>query len=304
MAMAEATGPAARPVAIPGARAVDFTSAISGRPYRLLIHVPDTPAPAAGHPLLVILDGNLYFAGAVDSARLQGRHFITPPVILAVGYQTDDLAAQLTMRMRDLTPWIARETRQSPPYLLASGGRPLEDAEVGGLDDFLDMIEREALPIVRDLAPIDASRMVLFGHSLGGRAALHALFGRPPVYAGLVASAPSIWWDGASILAAERDFRAAARAAPPPKLLLAVGALEEEPPRTLRPAPVPEAEVRAMLASIRMVGHVVDMGARLAEVPGYGPDRLHTVVFPEEDHVSVVPAVLSRSLRFMFGRAG
>jgi uncharacterized protein len=296
------TSPATR-CSVSSSHQIDFRSAITGRDYRLMVHVPEAPPPPGGHPLLLLADGNLYFAGAVDSVRLQGLHFITPPVVVGIGYPSDDIHHQLTARMRDLTPWISAQKRSQLIYLLGSGGRALEDHEIGGLDLYLDMLEKEIKPFVSTLAPVDHNRQVLFGHSLGGRTALHALFTRTGSYSGYVASAPSIWWDDSSVLQEEHRFgEASSRSAAPPRIMLAVGGLEEELPRTLAPLPVSEDVMLAQLRAVRMVGNLVDLGARLGTLPGYGPDNLLSVVFPEEDHVSVVPAAISRALRFMFGR--
>ncbi|WP_054589866.1 alpha/beta hydrolase-fold protein [Sphingopyxis macrogoltabida] len=77
--------------------------------------------------------------------------------------------------------------------LNAMGLPALGDGDTGGLDDLLQIIEREVKPLVRDIVPVDADKEVLFGHSLGGMAVVHAAFVNPDAYDVFIASNPSIW---------------------------------------------------------------------------------------------------------------
>jgi len=258
-------GDSNEPVVLPGAVQRDFTAS-DGQGYRLFVGVPDAPAPPSGFPLLVLLDGNALFATALAAARLQaGRGEVTgvgPAIVLGIGYP-GERAFDVERRQRDLLP------------------------VPGGADRFLNVIVDEILPEIAAATPVDERRRTLIGHSFGGLFALHALFTRPGLFAAHVASSPSIWWNERVILATEERFRSSD--GPAGGLLMSVGEDER--------AGVPGAPAArdARLAMARMHENVADMAKRLRDS---GRVACHSVVFPGENHVSVIPAMLSRAVAF------
>ena len=50
---------------------IDFRSAIRQRDYRLMVSIPNAPAPDNGYPVVYLIDGNLHFGIAVDTMRIQ-----------------------------------------------------------------------------------------------------------------------------------------------------------------------------------------------------------------------------------------
>jgi uncharacterized protein len=288
---ATATGKAT-PVTVSRAHQIDFTSSVTGRPYRLMVHVPAAPPPPGGFPIMVVIDGNLYFASFVDALRLQGRHFLRPAVILAIGYQTDNIGEQLTIREKDLTLPISANVIARPAYKAVMGDRSKSPDDFGGLDPFLAMIEREAIPRAATLAPVDRADRHLFGHSLGGLAGLRALFNGPANWRTITSSSPSIWWNDRAVLAERPKLPASG---PRPSLLLIVGGREDEIPPGLPSAAVPP----GVLETMRMAPNVKDLAAELAA----GSDvYVSLAVLPDDDHVSIAPLSISRSLRFALGR--
>jgi len=262
--------PARRPVELPHTHSLAFTSP-GGAEYRLLVAVPPEPAPAAGFPVLVLVDGDALFPTALSAARLQaGRpevSGVSPAVILGVGYP-------------GAAPFDAERRRQD---LLPTDG---------GADRFLDLIAGEMLTQVERLAPIDRARLSLVGHSFGGLFALHALFARPGLFRSHVAGSPSIWWDERAILATRERFLNAPAAAVLPRLLITVGGEEQVYDERRDPQ-------RA--ARLRMA-RMVDNAAEMAEVltASARVDCEH-VVFTGENHISVLPAMLSRAVAFALG---
>lgn len=254
------------PVSLTGSMQRDVT-ARDGLVYRLLIGVPSEPPPAAGFPLLVLVDGNALFATAMSTARLQaGRSEVTgirPAVVLGIGYP-GDRPFDVERRQRDLLP------------------------VTDGADRFLNVIAGEILPALAEIAPLDPLRRTLIGHSYGGLFALHTLFTRPGLFASHVASSPSIWWNDRAILATEEVFRA--NGAPGAgRLLITVG--EDEQAGSAGAAPS-RAE---RLSKARMVDNATDMAARLR---ASGRVACESVVFAGENHISVIPAMLSRAVAF------
>jgi predicted alpha/beta superfamily hydrolase len=220
---------------------LDLDSVDGQRHYRLWIGKPDRPAPAAGYPVLWMLDGNAAL-GALDSAQLQRLAAGQAPLLVAVGYQTEQRIERIG-RTYDYTPALPGLTEQRDPLT----GQPS-----GGVDAFLDLLTQRMRPRVAEVAPIDLQRQTLWGHSYGGLAVLHALFTRPGAFSDYAAASPSLWWhDGAVVREAQGlqqrlgDSR--------PTLLLMRGGEEPSNPR----APVkgdverPARELAADLAKVQ-----------------------------------------------------
>lgn len=259
-----AADPGAMPVLVPGAESFTLTASGTGHGYRIYLARPADPAPEAGFPVLYFLDGNATFATAAEAMRLQTR----PPkgregaVVVAIG--TDGAAPfDSTQRYRDFT------TPADPAAL----PKRLGITEVGGADAFLDFIARDLMPEIARRLPVDPTRATLVGHSLGGFFTLHAFLTRPALFSTYVAGSPSVWWNDDEIVA-----RAAAFAADPPDLAgrrLFIGVGADELPDMVADA-----------------GHIAAILAPLA-------DRDFAIShesFAHEEHVSVLPVLVSRSL--------
>uniref|UniRef100_A0A9E8CL44 Alpha/beta hydrolase-fold protein n=1 Tax=Bosea sp. NBC_00436 TaxID=2969620 RepID=A0A9E8CL44_9HYPH len=258
--------PAFTPVTLPQAWQRDF-EARDGLRYRLLISVPEGPAPARGFPSLVLVDGHALFPVAATAARLQAQRpeatSIGPAVVIGIGYP-DGRPFDAERRQRDLLP------------------------VPGGADRFLDMIVDEALPVVTQIAPLDPSRRALAGHSYGGLFTLHALFTRPGLFEAHVAGSPSIWWQDRAILASEEAFRRSG-SAPAGRLLITVGGHEQAPTLAVTP------QRAERLAQARMRDNAAEMAGRLS---ASGRVDCSFTEFPGENHVSVIPSMLSRAVAF------
>ncbi|MGV2980514.1 alpha/beta hydrolase [Camelimonas sp. ID_303_24] len=263
---------AGAPFVLPGSR--EFACAArDGAAYSLLIHIPEAPPPPAGFPVIALVDGRALFAAAVMAMRLQsGRPGVTgvgPAVIVGVGYPGEALF-DVGRRAGDLLP------------------------ADGGADRFLATLLDEILPWVGGLAPLDATQRALVGHSYGGLFVLHALFARPSAFAAFIAGSPSIWRAAGSLRAAETAF------IPPPdgarpRLLVTVGGDEQE--RHADDSP----ERAARRAMARMRDNAAELTQRLSAC---GAATCTFTVFPDENHISVIPAMLSRAVAFALGQAG
>ncbi|MBO9718409.1 MAG: alpha/beta hydrolase [Pseudoxanthomonas sp.] len=198
----------------PGYRFEQFRldSADGQRHYRVRVALPTTAAPAGGYPLAYLLDGNAALL-ATDAALLEQLSTSPrPPVIAWIGYD-NELRIDAEARAYDYTP---RRPGGEQAQRDAIGGR-----RNGGADAFLDLLERQIVPRVEVLGPVDASRRALWGHSYGGVLVLHALFTRPQGFAIHAAADPSLWWGNGQLL---REEAAVARwPTPAPRLWLWVG---------------------------------------------------------------------------------
>lgn len=123
---------------------LDLDSADGQRHYRLWVGKPDRPAPAAGYPVLWMLDGNAAL-GALDREQLRRLAAGRAPLLVAVGYQTEQ-RIERAGRTFDYTPALPGQAEQRDPLT----GQPS-----GGVDAFLDLLTLRMRPMVAELAPID-----------------------------------------------------------------------------------------------------------------------------------------------------
>jgi predicted alpha/beta superfamily hydrolase len=244
------------------------------QPYRISVFQPAGEVPEGGFPVIYVLDANSIFATMVEALTVQSRRpektGVMPAVIVGIGYVTDEPFHPA--RFYDFTLAPGPEDPTVHP-----AGKSL--AEQGGAENFLDFIEKELKPSIEKEFPVDRSRQTIFGHSLGGLFVLHALFTRPGTFTSYVAGSPSIHWNKRMLLAEEQSFESRLLKCPQSLgVLLAVGELEGGHPS-------------------RMVEHAREMSKRLELLRSYGL-RVEYKEFEGEGHVGILPALVSRALKF------
>ncbi|OQV32662.1 hypothetical protein BV899_00730 [Alcaligenes phenolicus] len=164
------------------------------RHYKIQIGTPNRPAPARGHPVIYMVDGNAAMA-SIDVDDLKAISALSAPVLVAIGYDTE-ARHDVIARAFDYTPPVTENGVSKPVEVRGRSG--------GGADIFLDYIETHIKPAVEEREPIDRSRQTLWGHSYGGLFALHTLFTHPDLYQRYVAGDPSLWWyDGILVKTAQ-----------------------------------------------------------------------------------------------------
>lgn len=231
--------------------------------------VPPGQAPEGGFPLLVVLDGDslaiTVAQNAVRLARRPAKTRIGPMVVVGIAREGGK---------RDGSPSRYADFTAGPPAEVTPA---LQGAVWGRADALLARIEGEVLALVKAQAPINAERIALMGHSLGGVFVLNALAAEASVFSSFVAVSPSIWWNPEAI---EADF--AADVIGSRRLLLLVGETEEATTGTG--------------AGRAVVSRVVSLGAQLEAL---SPGQVEVHVAPDEDHGSMPVATLARALRFV-----
>jgi predicted alpha/beta superfamily hydrolase len=240
---------------------------LSAGPHALPLFVawPEQQPPPEGFPLLLLLDGEANFGTAVEAARTQSRRpevTRVPPAVIAAVVHRD-------------TAEDARQRDFLPP----------------GSDAFLDLLQAEILPAISDCVPCDPARRAIFGHSFSGLLVLRALFSRPLLFSRYVAASPSLWWNDREALGDADHFLAN----PPPeasrlRLLLTAGGLESDDPMA-------DEARRAKLRERALRANIQELARRLAVLGPRGP-TVDIAEFPGENHASVIPAAVSRALRF------
>lgn len=285
------------------ARRIDFTSAVNGKDYRLLVSEPVGAPPASGWPVVYLIDGSLHFGIAVDTARVQERWPDTRnAVIVGIAYPTDSVDKALRIRTHDLTPPTSRAVTDSS-WQKHMGATP---DDYGGMDAYLRMIEEEVKPRVREIARTDPDDETLIGHSLGGLTTLASLFRRPGEFRNYVAISPSIWVNDRWILGFVGAFAERVRAGGvAARLLLSTGEWEESvppfPPLPRTGAPMTADIYEQMIRDCRMVSNPAELAGRLEPLRNDDFDMSYYVHL-QEDHRSVVPAGIARGIFFSLYR--
>ncbi len=189
-------------------------SADGKRHYRVQLAIPKAPPPAAGYPLLVMLDGNAALA-ALTPEQLAGMAASGRPLaIAALGYETP-LGVDVEARSFDYTPPVPGE---DPTWDDRDRNRL-----GGGAELFLDLYEQKIQPELQRRLAYDPARSTLWGHSYGGLLALYTLFTRPQLFPRYAAADPSLWWHEGFMLEQEKRAVALPTTAAGTSLLLMAG---------------------------------------------------------------------------------
>jgi predicted alpha/beta superfamily hydrolase len=289
-------------------------SSAGGGEYRLVVARPSAPPPPEGYPVIYVVDGNAWTVLVAEIIRTNlqfgTKSKTVPAVVVGIGYPIAD-AFDVKRRAHDLTP----TTRFGSDVAAVTDGPG--DARLSGGDlEFMDFIEHQVKPLVESRFPIDKSKQVLVGHSLGGLFTLDTLMNRPSSYQTYVALSPSLWWDGESVFSRAQKFLESRVDVTKFRVFVSVGNLEQYWTDDYRKV-VQEAFIRqadkqrdGSAASSSAVEterlhrdatkwyKMVELSARLdREFLARGIDTKY-VVFPAEDHFSVVPAALGTAIPY------
>lgn len=236
--------------------------------YTINVSFPPSPPPEDGYPIIYILDGNAYFQMAREVVRLQSKNapktFVNGAIVVGIGHTGEEKEAA-KRRFLDFT--APAKTYTYPDRLK---GRNL--GEHGGAARFLEFIQKELKPEIESRYSINKEKQALFGHSLSGLFTLWTMFKEPNAFQTYLAISPSIWWNNHEMLAFKDWFQTQPKEKR--RLLMAVGEREG----------FMADDAKKLLNQLKETQHLfVDCELYVA---------------PEENHASVVPAVMSRAIRF------
>ena len=256
-----------RAVVLPGAMQFDFTSRVTGRPYRLTITPPVRLDSSRLYPVLYVLDGTAWLATSSEVATVFSATGHTGTgYVVAIGYQTTDVIVASEFRSLDLTPFHAPD--------------PADAKITGGGDAFLRAIYEEVQPYVLSHFRADPARQAIWGHSLGGMLVLRSLLRDPGKFSTYLMASPTL---NKNILVDEPAFlQRATREHLALRVLITVGG--DEPPSSY-PFIYDEAP---------------NVAARLQA--GAPHLKVKYVVFPGEGHLSAGVVSLIRSIQFAWPR--
>jgi predicted alpha/beta superfamily hydrolase len=210
-------------------------------------------------------------------------------MVVAIGYLPRE--GTIERRTYDMTPAAERHVMPERP-----NGEPWP--KLGGGDAFLKTMIDNVKPLVGAQFPVDETAETLFGHSLGGLMALHALMTRPASFDRYFVSSPSLWVNDRRALRDMEAFLSAGREAQAPiPMRLTVGSEEETLSAwDLRGGGDPAVRER-WLRNNRMIGNAEDLAALIGK---RGGDRLDFRFDMLEgfDHGSARAVAAFRALEF------
>jgi hypothetical protein len=250
-------------------------SSYRNREYRIFVAQPDADPPPLGFPVIYVLDANSVFGTMVEAMRVQAgrpdRTGVVPAVIVGIGYPTEKPFSPA--RFYDFTMSVPESG-----LLVRPDGTAWP--EMGGAEAFLEFIETELKPEIERELPIDRTKQAIFGHSLGGLFVLQVLFTKPTAFRTYIAGSPSIHWSKQLLLEAEQRFVARIKQETlNVDVLLAAGELERS-------------------HKSRINAHAEELAERLSAFADFGV-YVEFQEFAGEGHVTVLPALISRALRFV-----
>ncbi|WP_438350445.1 alpha/beta hydrolase [Paenibacillus sp. FA6] len=270
-------GSHSREVIIPRTEQRVLYSRAGNREYRIFVARPSEEPPPTGYPVIYLLDANAVFGTMVEALRVQGRRpektGVVPAVIVGIGYPTEEPFDPA--RHYDYTQYM-------PNAELPISPDGTHWPKQGGAEAFLKCIEEDIKPEIEREFKIDSARQTIFGHSLGGLFVLHVLFTKPEAFQTYVAGSPSIHWNERFIIEEEKHFESRLKNEQlHVDVLIGVGELEKN-------------------HKSRLYENAKELSERLATLASRGV-HVEFKEFEEEGHISVLPVLINRALRFALG---
>lgn len=214
-----------------GAKRFDVASQNTGIEYSVWVQTPpkyNHKGEGEGHTLLLVMDGSMLFAGAVETAGVQASTGETHPVIV-VGVSTKgSMKAHNTRRQRDysggtlMNRFLAQMEAAGPVTSETAGGvwplyNRLKEAGIpvdqgfGGADRYLAFLTDELLPELLSKYNVDADEIGLAGHSMGGAFCGHTLLAKTTPFSKFVIGTFSMdgWYTPEEMAAYQQHYKTA-----------------------------------------------------------------------------------------------
>lgn len=232
------------------------------------------------YPCFYGTDANRSFAMIADMANSFEVPVIAEPEIFVVGigYKIRDLGDWGAWRTRDLTPTNVPSSDTYWAGIFSKfAGREFE-VRTGGAAKFLECIEKEVFPFMEANYRVSATGRGLGGYSYGGLFSLYVLFKRPELFSLYFAGSPSVRYDKGVLYTYEKEYAATHNDLNATLFMTAGGA-----------------EDSALIANVNIL-------AAQLESRNYPGLKVETTVFPDETHMSCVPAAWMRAFRVLYNK--
>jgi len=281
----------------------DFESTQVQDTFRIFVASPPFADKEKRYPAIYAADGNGAFPLVLSTQRTLAWGGEAPAAfIIGVGYPTEGGYLQA----------IAKRNRDYPP----TDGGDYARAMLGptfapGGSAFLRFLIQELKPELESRYAIDGGDSTFFGSSLGGLFGAWTLLTSPATFQRFILASPAITWNGEEVWRWEQAC-AEARSDLPATIFLSAGALEAADVtrryalETAENNPMLSPRIKVMIAWFEEHGwpRTAEIGPEFADrlrSRNYAGLKIHCHNMPDETHMSVPPAVISRGLRYVFG---
>lgn len=278
-----------RPYTIAQAYAFSFDSALMGARYDISVALPASYTTSGRrYPVLVVVDGDQLFELAVRIARnfaMAGE--VEELIVVGVACPAAEGFHEFVRRRHYEFSPPGRYTFDNPLIRLLKDRMEragFDPQAVGGAPEFLRFLADELLPTLAGEYRLDMQQSGLFGHSAGGAFVLYALLSGASPFRKYICGSPATSVCDGELFRIEERYAAAHRDLEA-TLYMAAGAQEMQ---------------SAFLES----GGIVSGLARFAglfALRRYPSLRVASDIFPGEGHTSVMPVLLGRGLRMLWG---
>lgn len=267
---------------------VMLQSKITHQSYALSIYTPNQPVPKEGFPILYLLDGHLTFPLTQKIAdNLINENQIKPIIIVGIDYT--DQSQWINLRAQDYTP-PHNTTITNDPFIKG-------EANGGGAPLFLSFINKELKPFIEQNFHVNQKQQAIFGHSYGGLFTLYTRFTQPDSFQYYYAASPSIWWDNKVIMQTVDQFmRNTIPSSSTPKFIISVGSLEQTAPDNSPNERKQKLIKRKQVSNATVLANLLNSAT---------PDKLLTafIIFPNQNHGTVIPLAIEQALMHFFKKS-
>lgn len=276
-------------VAIPNTEIKQITAAANNVPYKLFIGLPEG-YNSKGHysykesyPVLYLLDPDVEFGLAENIARTMVNYDnIEPFIIVGIGYQDQDLSTMDSKTFWD--KWTQNRARDYIPIQVSAGKEDFEGGDheykglashTGGSQKFKDFIEKELIPYI-DSSYRTSNERALSGQSQGGLFTTWMMLNHPSVFEKYIILGPSLWVEKGQMIKQANKLQSSAKIT----AYFAVGSKEHD-------------ANRSMVDEVKLF---------YSDLPKNKNFKSKLEIIDDENHVSMVPASLTKGFKFLFGK--
>jgi len=227
-------------------------------------------------PVIYVLDGSSLFpfVAQMVNTSVTFSSQIPAALVVSVSYVSDPALT----RGQNITNQLSWRNRDFAPAMTSGQPLPPNMANAGGAADFLAFINHDLKPFVASRHPVDAQDQTLVGHSLSGLFTVYTLLNSPASFQRYVAMSPSVYWDDHAPIKQAATFQTRFGSVLA-RVFISVGGLE----------------TKAFMGE-DMIGDAKALASMLETQKDAGLQTT-SYVFPDENHLSVVPGALMRGLR-------
>ncbi len=253
------------PYGYPAYETINVHANSNNKDYEIYIQLPKSYSDTkTAYPLIIVNDTSWAFPITNGAMALMGGAVVKEAIVVGISYSKGD--DRMVSRTRDYTPTFSPVDKNgnSSPARMASGHAK----------EYVDFIEQQVIPLLKDKYRIDSKKRVFVGHSYGGLLGSYILFKKPHLFTDYIIGSPSLWYHNRIMFTIEKAY-SKTHSRLPVNVAMFVGSLEND--------------------YYPMVTDLLAMEKQLRS-RNYEGFNLRVEVLQGESHHSVFPGLLSKGL--------